>query len=93
MKKQEIIDAINALLEDIALITEERCDDEIRSWLMAAMPRIWAGNKLFAEDYVEILSVFREQQYTSAQVITALECAGDGYKRDGCPDVFSKNCQ
>lgn len=90
MKKQEVIEALNGLLDDIALITEDRCDDEIRSWLMAATLRIWAGNKLFAEDYVDILSVFKDQAYTIAQVITALDCAGDESREMDIP-VFFRN--
>lgn len=55
LRKQEVIETLEGLLNDIALITEERCDDEIRLWLMAAILRILAGNKLFAEDYGSFL--------------------------------------
>ena len=90
MKKQEVIEALNGLLEDIMLITEDNCDEEVRSWLMAATLRIWAGNKLFAEDYIEILSVFKNQQYTAAQVITALDCAGEDSREMDVPPFFRK---
>lgn len=90
MKKQEIIEALNRLLEDIARITKDNCEDEVRSWLMAATLRIWAGNKLFAEDYMEILTVFKNQQYTPAQVITALDCAGEDSRELTVPVFFQK---
>lgn len=90
MEKQEVIESLNYLLKDIALNIEDNCDDEVRSWLMAATLWIWAGNKLFAEDYVEILSVFKNQQYTAAQVITALDCAGDDTREMAVPCFFQK---
>lgn len=88
MKKQEIAQALSGLLDDIALITKNRCDDEIRSWLMAASLRIWAGNKLFSEDYIGILSVFRDQEYTIAQAVTAFDCAGDESREMDIPAFF-----
>ena len=88
MKKQEVIMALNSLLDDIALITKNRCDDEICSWLMAASLRIWAGNKLFSEDYAGVLSVFRDQEFTAAQIITALDCAGDEAREINIPAFF-----
>lgn len=88
MEKQEVIEALEGLLNDIALITVERHDDEIRSWLMAATLRIWAGNKLFAEDYARILPVFKNQEYTTAQIITALDCAGDEMREMDVPVFF-----
>jgi len=56
--------------------------------LMAATLHIWAGNKLFTEEYVEILSVFNEQQFTSAQVVTALDCAGEDGREMDVPTFF-----
>lgn len=88
MKKQEVREALSGLLDDIAQITEECRDDEIRTWLMAATLRIWAGNRLFSEDYVAILPVFKEREYTIAQVITALDCAGDESREMEIPAFF-----
>ena len=88
MKNQEVIEALNGLLGDIAIHTKERYDDEIRSWLMAAALRIWAGNKLLAEDYIRVLPVFKGQEYTAAQVITALDCAGDDTREMKVPEFF-----
>ena len=85
MKNQEVVEAFNGLLDDIAKHTEGRNDEEIRSWLMAAALRIRAGNKLFAEDYVRVLPVFKNQEYTTAQVITALDCAGNETREMNVP--------
>lgn len=90
MKIQEIKEALNGLIDDIAKLTEKRCDDEIRSWLMAAVLRIWAGNKLFSDDYVEVLSLFSEKEFTAAQVITALDCAGDESREMAVPAFFQE---
>ena len=76
MDKQEIITGYKALADDIASIAKERFDDEIRIWLTAASLRIWAQNKLYSENYTEILSALNGQEYTAPQIITALECAG-----------------
>lgn len=88
MKKQEVQEALRGLLDDITRITEECHGDEIRTWLMAATLRIWAANRLFSEDYIGILRVFKEQEYTIAQVITALDCAGDEFREMDIPAFF-----
>lgn len=88
MKIQEVKEALSGLLSDIAQCDDKYCEDEIRSWLMAATLRIWAGNRLFSEDYVKVLPVFKEQDYTIAQVITALDCAGDESREMNIPAFF-----
>lgn len=88
MKIQEVKEALSGLLSDIAQFDDKYCEDEIRAWLMAAALRIWAGNKLFSEDYIKVLPVFKEQSYTAAQVITALDCAGDESREMNIPDFF-----
>ena len=88
MKIQEVKEALSGLLSDIAQCDDKYCEDEIRSWLMAATLRIWAGNRLFSEDYVKVLPVFKEQDYTIAQVITALDCAGDESREMDIPAFF-----
>lgn len=90
MDKQEIITGYKALADDIASITKERFDDEIRIWLTAASLRIWAQNKLYSENYTEILSALNSQEYTAPQVITALECAGESYRKLDIPVFFRK---
>lgn len=88
MKIQEVKEALGSLLGDIAHCDAECCEDEARSWLMAAALRIWAGNRLFSEDYVRLLPVFKKQDYTAAQVITALDCAGDETREMDIPAFF-----
>ena len=88
MKIQEVKEALNGLLSDIAQYDDKYCEDEIRAWLMAAALRIWAGNRLFSEDYIKVLPVFKEQNYTIAQVSTALDCAGDESREMTIPAFF-----
>lgn len=88
MKIQEIKEALSALLSEIAHCDDKYCEDEIRTWLMAAALRIWAGNRLFSEDYVKVLPVFKEHSYTIAQVVTALDCAGDEAREMDIPMFF-----
>lgn len=88
VKIQEVKEALSSLLGDIAHCDAEYSEDEARSWLMAATLRIWAGNRLFSEDYVKLLPVFRKQDYTAAQVITALNCAGDESREMAIPVFF-----
>ena len=77
MKKQEVIIALDGLIEEIESYINQENETEIRSWLLAATMRIWAGNKLCAEDYIKVLPAFSGQDYTIAQVVTALQCAGE----------------
>ncbi|MBE6753244.1 MAG: AAA family ATPase [Ruminococcaceae bacterium] len=88
MKIKEIKAALNGLVDDIAQCDADYCEEEIRTWLMAATLKVWAGNKLFSEDYVQLLPVFKGQNYTVAQVIAALDCAGDDSREMNIPMFF-----
>ena len=58
MNKQEIQEGLKALINDISKYTWDANEEEVRSWLLAATMRIWAGNKLCAADYINVLPVF-----------------------------------
>ena len=88
MKIQEIKESLNGLLKDIDQITGDSYNDEIKLWLMSATLKIWASNKLFSEAYMSVLPIFREHNYTTAQVITALNCASDTSREMEVPDFF-----
>lgn len=88
MKQDEIREALHALLDDIAALMPERRDEEIRLWLMAAALRIWAGNRLFSEEYGKLLPVFSEREYTVAQVVTALDCVREPSRQMNLPAFF-----
>ena len=90
MKKQEVSAALDGLIEEIESYTDETYEEELRVWLMAAILRIWAGNKLCAEDYLEVLPIFSGQEYTVAQVVTALQCAGEESRELRIPLFFKK---
>ena len=88
MENQEIAKALDELLDEIAKDTEDRHDEEIRRWLMAGTMRIWAANHLLSEDYLRVLPVFTGQACTAAQVITALDCAGEPGRMLAVPAFF-----
>ena len=88
MKHQEVKQALKNLLAEIAQCDASCSEEEARTWLMAAVLRIWAGNKLFSEEYGKVLPLFKAQKYTAAQVITALDCAGDQTREMQVPAFF-----
>lgn len=88
MKKTEVVESLNSLIEKIEEHIECDCTEETKTWLMAAALRIWAGNKLFAEDYIMVLSAFKDQEYSIAQVTTALDCAGDETRKMSVPEFY-----
>ena len=88
MQIQELKRSYNTLLNDINQYIGASHVEEIKAWLMSAAFRIWAGNELCSEDYVNALSVFDGAQYTIAQVTTALDCAGEENRKLIIPDFF-----
>lgn len=88
MKNKTIRQTRKELLEDIESKIGHGQTELIQDWLMAATLRIWAGNKLCAEEYVKILPVFYDQEYTTAQVLTALDCAGEESRNLKIPGFF-----
>ena len=58
MNTEKIRQSLNELLDGIHRYVEADQDSEIKNWLMAATLRIWAGNKLCAEEYTKVLPVF-----------------------------------
>lgn len=86
--EREVREALDGLLKDIARSAPNCRDTDVRAWLMAATLRIWAGNRLFSEEYARVLPVFKEGSYTAAQVLTALDCAGDESRELDVPAFF-----
>ena len=77
MHKEELLSALEHLTDSVRRVTGNDHSEEIRHWLMAATLRIWSANKLFSNDYIDLLSVFHNGQHTPAQISTALHCAGE----------------
>jgi len=88
MNTEKIRQSLDELLDGIHRYVETDQDSEIKNWLMAATLRIWAGNKLCAEEYTKVLPVFHGQQYTIAQVVTALNCVGEDARAIETPAFF-----
>lgn len=75
MTNQEISEALDNLLNEVAKHTEKRYDGDICAWLIHAAIRILSGNKLLPEDYLSFLPVLQRKGYASAQQIIAVRCA------------------
>ena len=88
------IDDIRELLIELTNKTNtlagERCNEEIKCFLMSAALRIWSSNKMYAEAYVQALSAFDGTKYTAAQIVTALDCAGEQKRSLAIPVFFQK---
>jgi len=66
---------------------------ELSTYLIASALRIWAANQQYAETYAEALDVLGGKKYTTAQVITALDCAGEAQRKLGIPTFFQQAVQ
>ena len=88
MNKQELNEALGALLEDIKNHTAELREPDVRIWLASAAIRIWASNAMFSEDYISALSLLTGQVHTTAQIMTAMSCAGEQAREIVVPDFF-----
>ena len=91
------IDDIRKLLIELTNKTNtlagERCDEEIKCFLMSAALRIWSSNKMYAEAYVQALSAFDGTKYSAAQIVTALDCTGEQKRSLAIPVFFQKIVQ
>lgn len=90
MGNEKIQQSLNNLLAKIHRHTDSAQDADIKVWLMAATLRVWAGNNLCADEYVKTLPVFYGKQYTVAQVMTALDCAGELAREMAVPAFFKE---
>lgn len=90
MNIKKIQQSLNELMQTIHHYVNSDQDADIKNWLIAATLRIWSGNKLCAEEYVKALPVFHGQQYTVAQVLTALDCVGDNTREMHIPVFFKE---
>lgn len=88
MNIDKIRQTLGDLLSQVHRYIDPEQDNEIKNWLMAATLRIWAGNKLCAEEYTKVLPIFHGQQYSIAQVVTALNCVGEDAREMEVPAFF-----
>ncbi len=88
MKNWDVTQAINRIIETVSRHVEDECDDEVRAWLLAATLRIWSGNRFLDNEYVRVIPVFTHCQCSNAQVITALDCAGEPRRKMRVPGFF-----
>lgn len=88
MNIDKIRQTLGDLLSQVHRYIDPEQDNDIKNWLMAATLRIWAGNKLCAEEYTKALPIFHGQQYSIAQVVTALNCVGEDTREMEVPAFF-----
>lgn len=88
VKVQEIENLLDALTDKISCYDTNT--DEAKNWFMAAVLYIWASNKMCAAEYIELIPIFTGKECSSAQVITALDCAGEKKRKLKLPSFFAK---
>lgn len=91
-RMDEIRTQIQALQQTLNTYGTE-CPQELSTYLIASALRIWAANQQYAETYSEALGVLGGKTYTTAQVITALDCAGEAQRKLGIPTFFQQAVQ
>ena len=69
------------------------CQQELNCYLTASAMRIWAANQQYAETYSDALRIFCGKNYTAAQVMTALDCAGEAGRKLDIPTFFQQIVQ
>ena len=82
--------SLSGLLGKIGAISGEGYEEQVRSWLMSAALRIWSANQLYSESYLQAFSAVAGHSFTAAQVITALDCAGEENRRLEIPKFFQE---
>lgn len=90
MEQKELQKALDELLRNITGFAGGVWDNEVKNWLMAAVLRVWAGNRFAAEAYPDALGIFQEELFTTAQIITALDCAGEAGRKLQVPAFFEE---
>lgn len=86
----ELRDQLAGLLDQVNKLVGNTYDDEVKSYVMSAVLRIWSSNKMYAESYIQALCAFDDTTYTVAQIITALDCAGDQDRNLAIPVFFQR---
>lgn len=87
---EEIKTAFSSLMDGIHEVVGGDFDEEARRWLMAASLYIWSANRLYAETYLQALNAVGGSNFTAAQVITALDCAGEENRMLAVPGFFEE---
>ena len=67
--------------------------EQINQYLISAILRIWAANNRYADAYAQALRVFDEKTYTTAQIVTAMGCAGETQRKLHIPKFFQTAVQ
>lgn len=55
--------------------------------------QIWAANGRYAETYAHALQALNDKTYSAAQIITALDCAGEPQRKLAIPAFFQRAVQ
>lgn len=87
-RMNEIKEQLTALHRLIGRTQEQALVAEINQYLMSSALKIWAANKHYSESYGQALSIFEGKAYSAAQIVTALDCAGDSQRSLSIPRFF-----
>ena len=86
----EIRTKLQKLKEMLHLCSDNTNESDIDQYLLSATLRIWAANTQYSEAYKQALYVFNDIQYSAAQIVTALDCAGEERRRLAIPHFFQE---
>lgn len=86
----ELREGYSGILEGIEKCSGKRFDDEAWGWLMSAALKIWASNDAYSDRYAQALSVLAGKTFTTAQVITAMDCAAEEQRSLVIPEFFQQ---
>lgn len=89
----EIRSQLDALRQYVGVLVTNAPTSEIDAYLMSSVLRIWAANRKYSEAYAQALSVFDNETYSAAQIVTALDCAGEPQRSLTIPLFFQQAVQ
>lgn len=87
-KIDDLATRLTALRQMLSEPDDAAQNTEFNHFLIAAVLRIWAANKQYSESYAQALRVFDGTVYSAAQIVTALDCAGDPTRKLAIPEFF-----
>lgn len=90
---EEIRTLLTEINDKATALTGASCEEEIQRYLTSAALRIWASNARYAESYLQALGALNQTTYTAAQIMTALDCAGEPNRLLAIPAFFQRIVQ
>jgi len=79
---------LSSLHQKIRMLVISDNVEDFDRYLVSAMLRIWSANGQHSEMYNDALQVVGGKTYSTAQIITALDCAGENQRKLVIPAFF-----